>query len=95
MACYLLIDLDVHDHAAMARYLAEIPAVIARHGGRYLARGGPAFAVEGTRRPGRVTVLEFPDRASFDRFHASAEFQALARLRQSASTGSLIMVEGI
>jgi uncharacterized protein (DUF1330 family) len=39
MKAYLVLDLSVNDIAGFKRYIAEIPAFIARHSGRYIVRG--------------------------------------------------------
>ena len=39
MKAYLVLDLTVNDFAGFRKYIAEIPAHIARHGGRYIVQG--------------------------------------------------------
>ena len=48
MPAYILADIEVTDAAKFERYRAIAPAVIERYGGRYLARGGEAVALEGS-----------------------------------------------
>jgi uncharacterized protein DUF1330 len=47
------------DAAAFEEYRKQVPATIAKHGGRYLVRGGRVERVEGTWNPKRLVVLEF------------------------------------
>ena len=42
----------------------------------------------------RVVVIEFPDMAAAKAWYGSAEYGPLVKLRQSASTGSLLLIEG-
>jgi uncharacterized protein (DUF1330 family) len=73
----------------------QVPAVIERYGGRFLARGGAAELLEGEPAPKRLVIIEFPDRAALRRFYDSPEYQPLVGLRQSASKGRLVAVEGV
>ena len=40
MAAYIYGNIEITDPALYEQYRAEVPAVIAAHGGRYLVRGG-------------------------------------------------------
>ena len=95
MATYLIGDIEVHDPAAYETYRQQVPATIAAHGGRYLVRGGAAATLSGAWIPKRMVVLEFPTRAQFEAWWNSPEYQPLRALRESASTGSLVVVEGL
>ena len=94
MPAYLIANIDVTDAVAYEEYRRLAPAIIAAHGGRYLARGGRTRLLEGDVEPRRMVLLEFPDMASLERFYDSAEYQRIVALRQRASRGSLIAVEG-
>ena len=64
MTAYLFATIDVHDAARYAGYKEAVPALIGKHGGRYIVRGGSRDVVEGSWPDGRIVVLEFPDLAS-------------------------------
>jgi uncharacterized protein (DUF1330 family) len=49
---------------------------------------------EGGWTPKRLVVLEFSSMAQAEKFYDSAEYAPLIRLRQSASRGRLVIVEG-
>jgi uncharacterized protein (DUF1330 family) len=95
MAAYLIANIEVADAAAYEEYRRLVPAVIAAHGGRYLARGGATERLEGTLAPKRMVLLEFPDMARLKGFYHSPEYQRIIALRQRASEGSLIAIEGL
>lgn len=40
MTVYMIIEVEVKDPDLYAEYVDQVPAVIARYGGRYLVRGG-------------------------------------------------------
>jgi len=95
MAAYIHADVEVTDPVAYEEYRRQVPAVIAAHGGRYLVRGGATEVLEGDARPNRQVILEFADMASLKAFYGSPEYQRLIAIRQRASRGRLIAIEGV
>ncbi|MEV7289787.1 DUF1330 domain-containing protein [Streptomyces sp. NPDC093252] len=96
MPAYLIAVLDVVDAAAFEEYARAVPAVVAAHGGRYLARGGHSEVFEGPAAEGRrVVVVEFPSVDAARRYYTSAEYTAVRALRDGAATGSLLITEGM
>jgi len=94
MPAYIHGDVEVTDPSAYEAYRQQVPALVAAHGGRYLVRGGAVEVLEGDRQPRRQVILEFPDMAHLKAFYTSPQYQALIKIRQSASRGSLIAIEG-
>lgn len=95
MSAYLHASIEVTDPVAYEDYRRQAPAVIAAHGGRYLVRGGAVTVLEGGAAPQRQVILEFPDMAHLQAFYHSPEYQALIPLRQRASTGRLVAIDGV
>ncbi len=95
MAAYILVDLEVTDPAGFEDYRQQVPATLARYGGRYIVRGGQSETLEGSWTPKRVVVLEFPDRAAAKAWWSSQEYAALKALRQRSARTELILVDGI
>ena len=95
MPAYVLVDCEVTDPAVYERYKQLAPPAIAKYGGRYLVRGGIMTHLEGTWRPGRIVVLEFPDTLAAKRFYDSPEYRAARELRAGAATMNIILVEGL
>ena len=95
MAAYLIAEIDVTDQARFDEYRSKVPATLERHGGRYVVRGGDAKALEGGPEPKRLVVLEFPDMATLERWHDSADYRPLRALRQQSASSRLIAVEGV
>lgn len=95
MAAYLIANVDVTDAAAYEEYRRRVPAAIAAHGGRYLARGGATTVLEGDLKAHRIVILEFPDMARLQAFYHSPDYQPLAALRQQHARSSLLAVEGL
>ena len=85
MVAYVIADVDVSDPAKYEEYKKLTPQAIAKHGGRFLARGGQTAVLEGDWRPGRVIVIEFPSLEAARRFYTSVEYTAARRARAGAT----------
>ena len=94
MAAYLLADLDVKDAAGIANYRDKVGGTITKYGGRFVVRGGAHEVLEGDWRPTRLVILEFPNMDALKRWYHSPEYKPLIALRQKASRGRVIAVEG-
>jgi uncharacterized protein (DUF1330 family) len=95
MPAYLIANITVTDPAGFEAYRQAVPAVIARHGGRYLARGGAVEAKEGEPGLNRVVILEFPDMVAARAFYHGADYAPLLAMRLASSTGTVALVEGM
>jgi uncharacterized protein (DUF1330 family) len=95
MTAYLIAMMDVHDGAAYEEYRDKVPAFIAKHGGRFIVRGGAADVVEGSWPPGRIVVLEFPDYAAAQAFMADPDYRPFAEIRHRTATSHLWLVDGV
>ncbi|HEX7966763.1 MAG TPA: DUF1330 domain-containing protein [Stellaceae bacterium] len=94
MAAYVIVDLDVKNPTAYESYRREVPATIAKYGGRFLVRGGNVEVLEGDWTPKRVVVLEFPNMDALRRWYRSDDYKPLIAQRQRAAAGNVIAVEG-
>jgi len=95
MSAYLIVDVDIKDVNRYDLYKQKVPALIARHGGEYLVRGGGFDVLEGDWRPTRLVLLRFPDRKAIHAFMNDPEYLPLAALRHSIATSSLVAVDGL
>lgn len=95
MAAYVLAEVDVTDPVRYESYKNLAQEAIAKHGGRYLVRGGSAHVLEGGRVPKRLVLLEFENVASAKRFYESAEYAEAIKAREGAAHMSMIVVEGL
>jgi len=96
MTVYVLFDIDIHDDDRYARYKAEVPALIAKHGGEYLARGGNFMVLAGDWRPTRLVMFRFPSADGLSAFMADPDYQELKALREETTTlRNLLVIEGI
>ena len=95
MSALLVAQLEVMDPKAFEAYRDKVPAVIERHGGRYLARGGAIEVLEGEWSLPRLVVIAFDSPDAAQRFYNSEDYQEILPLRLAASRGNVIIVEGI
>ena len=95
MPAYVIADLEVTDPVGMEEYRKQVPATIAKYGGRYLVRGGQHETLEGNWHPKRVVVLEFPSVEQAKRWYDSEEYREPKALRFRTSKANLILVEGV
>jgi uncharacterized protein (DUF1330 family) len=95
MAAYIIAQVEVTDPATFAQYRAQVPAVLAAYGGRYLVRGGQTETLEGEWQVSRLVVLEFPSMEQLKRFYHSPEYAPLITMRQTAADSVLVAVEGV
>jgi uncharacterized protein (DUF1330 family) len=95
MAAYLIADVEVTDPKGYEEYRQWVPALIAAHGGRYLARGGAVEVLEGDWMPRRTVILEFPSRDDLLAFYRDPAYQPLIKIRQAASNSRLVMIDGV
>jgi uncharacterized protein (DUF1330 family) len=95
MSAYVIAEIDITDPAAYEDYRRQVPAVISRYGGKYVVRGGKVEALEGGWSPKRIAVVEFPSMEQALKFYRSPEYAPLIAIRQKASRGKLVIVEGV
>ena len=95
MKGYVIATVRVDDVEAYEPYRQQAQAIIARHGGRYLVRGGRVDVREGTLERDRVIVLEFPTIEQARAFYDSDDYQAIVPIRQRNAEAQLFLVEGV
>jgi uncharacterized protein (DUF1330 family) len=95
MPAYVIFDIHVDDPDAYAPYRGPAGESVKAHGGRYLARGGACDVLEGEWDVDRLVVLEFPSMERARAWYESDEYQAVAPIRQGASRGRGVLIEGV
>jgi uncharacterized protein (DUF1330 family) len=94
MKAYLVLDLSVDDYGGFRRYIAEIPAFIAKHSGKYIVQGVQPTTIEGDWKPERMVIIEFPERANAEAFLGDPEIQNLFKIRHATTTSKLVLADG-
>jgi uncharacterized protein (DUF1330 family) len=95
MAAYLIAQVSIHNPDVYRGYTARSPEIIARYGGRILARGGTTEVLEGSDDNRRVVIVEFPSMDAARAFYNSTEYQQAKEIRAPASSAQFVIVQGI
>jgi uncharacterized protein (DUF1330 family) len=95
MSAYLISNVDVKDAGVFEEYRAKVAALVQKHGGEYLVRGGTFIVLEGEWKPKRLVLLRFPSLAAVQDLLNDPEYQPLMALRQRASETEMVTVEGV
>jgi uncharacterized protein (DUF1330 family) len=86
---------NVTDWDRFTHYLQATPAVIAKFGGRHIARGGETVTLEGPEEKRRVVLIEFPSMEQAKKFYNSPEYQQVRKLREGAAEGEILAIDGV
>lgn len=95
MPAYLIVLADVTDAQQYAAYAERTPDVVARFGGRFIARAGRTETLEGPAERRRVVLIEFPTFEQARAFYESQEYARVKALREGAATASFILTDGL
>ena len=95
MAAYWIARSRIVDPVEYKKYTDLVPAIIARHQGKVLARGGRYRIMEGPQKFQRFVVIEFPTLEQAVACFESPEYQQAAAYRR-AGAGEVenVIVEG-
>jgi uncharacterized protein (DUF1330 family) len=94
MAAYAYFrNLSVNDAAGLAKYRANVPAIVQAFGGRYIVRGGAWDTIEG---PADVPpiIIEFRDMAAINTWYHSSEYRPWRELRHKSAKYYAIFMDG-
>ena len=96
MSAFVISRVNAKRWGWLKEYGAATKALIERHGGRYLAQGGKAAALEGdSPLPAALVVIEFPDMNSAMAWYEDPDYQPLKALRRENADVELALVEGL
>lgn len=95
MAAYVISDGEMRNQALFDEYRALAQASIAKHGGRYIVRGGAPQVIEGNWRPKAIVIVEFPTIREACEWYRSPDYGVALKVRQGALERNLVFVEGV
>lgn len=95
MSAYLIAKIRITDWEQYQNYVKVTPGIIAKFGGKFIARGGESITLEGPEEDRRVVLVEFPSLETAKEFYYSKEYQEAIKIRENAAEGSLIIVDGV
>jgi uncharacterized protein (DUF1330 family) len=96
MPAYWVARSKINDPVEYKKYTDQVPGIIAKFGGKVLARGGKFQIMEGPDKFHRFIVIEFPTFEQGVACFTSPEYDKAAAFRRSgAGEVETIMVEGV
>jgi uncharacterized protein (DUF1330 family) len=96
MPAYAIGRLTMRDPSWVKEYGPRTSALVKKHGGRYLVRGGKMEQLEGAGPlPSTLVVIEFPSMENARAWHNDPEYAPLIKLRQTGSDLDFVLVEGL
>jgi len=94
MSVFLIADVKVTDDSWLPAYAAKVHEIVARHGGKYLARSSNISTIEGAPLDtSLVALLEFPNRQALDAFAADPEYAPFAKARKQGSESRFHVID--
>jgi uncharacterized protein (DUF1330 family) len=90
MSAYVVVHASPKNPEKMQAYSALAAPTLAAYGGKFIARG-PCEVLAGSHEHKVLVVLEFPDKASAQRWYASPEYQAAIPTRLEAMDSVFIL----
>jgi uncharacterized protein (DUF1330 family) len=94
MAAYMIVSLTFHNLDWAKDYLANVPDMVRRHGGEYLARSKAVELMEGGgSAPDQVVILTFPSLDAIRTFMASPEYAPYRDARIAATLSEIVALE--
>ena len=96
MPAYWVARSRINDRAEYKKYTDLVPGIIAKYGGKVLARGGRFQIMEGPDKFHRFVVIEFPTFEQGVACFKSDEYNKAAAFRRANGAGEVetIMVDG-
>lgn len=94
MKAYVIVDVRITDPEKYDAYKKLTPGSLVPFEGKFIVRGGETETLEGSWKPGRIVILEFPSPEKARAWWSSEGYAPAKALRQSASETDMILVEG-
>ena len=95
MACYAVVFLTPKSLDWFPDYVTAVTPLLAKHGGKYLARTASHERLGGTgANPGLIVIIEFPSKESAEAFYRDPAYQPHLRSLLRGSAPDLFIVEG-
>lgn len=85
MTAYWVARARIVDPVEYKKYTDRVPGIIAKFGGKVLARGGRFTILEGPDTFHRFVVIQFPSLEAAEECHRSAEYQEAAAFRKGGA----------
>ena len=95
MKGFVIVDIEILDQGKYQKYKQLAASSIEQYGGNYVVRGGRIQPLEGDWRPERLAIVEFESLEKAKAWYDSPEYAPAKQIRQEASRGKILIVEGL
>src|SRR5205823_14529963 len=95
MPAYIIAMVNIKDPGKYQEYAKRAGLANAKHGSRFLVRGGKKHALEGDLPFERIVVTEFPNVEAAKKFYNSPEYQEARKHRVGAADFHMVVMEGV
>jgi uncharacterized protein (DUF1330 family) len=95
MTFYSVLDVTPTNDAWIPSYLGSVGAIVAKHGGKYLARTATHEQIEGdTGAVGLRVILEWPSKEAASNFMSDPDYANHLKARTEGSVSNHYLIEG-
>jgi uncharacterized protein (DUF1330 family) len=94
-AAYMIVRIKITREEGWPEYRQQMAELFAKHGGRYLVRGGPVEVLEGSYDGRRLVIFEFPSMDGIRSVWNSPEYAEVKKLREGAGELDVWVVPGV
>ncbi|HVO62567.1 MAG TPA: DUF1330 domain-containing protein [Terriglobales bacterium] len=95
MPAYLIVNVDIKDRIAFEDYVRDVPPIVRKFGGEYLAVSDTPEVIEGSWQPHRLVLVRFPDMAAAQAFLDAPEYVPWRELRKRVTISEMVALEGL
>lgn len=92
MPAYMLVEIAIHSPEVYEEYKKKTPTSLLPFEGKFLVRGLPVEALEGSWDHDRLVILEFPTKEKALAWYHSTEYQSAKKLRDQAATTRFLLI---
>lgn len=93
---YFIVDTYMEEEKSRQsydEYIRRVKPIVESYGGKYLLRSEKIEALSQKRKPQRVIIIHFPDRAHLEECFASEEYQEIMALREENVDARALIIE--
>ena len=88
-------EIQVTDAEKYKEYAAQVPETLLPYGGVFIVRGGNGMVPSGSDLARRIAIVESPSRAKVIKWHESAEYRRILKIRNASSTSRVYLVDEV
>ena len=94
MSLYFIANIKINDLNEYQKYVDEVDEIFSKYNGHYLAIDDNPLVLEGKWKYTRSVIIEFNNKADFENWYNSEDYQRILSYRLRAAQCDTILVEG-